>query len=261
MSERTFSAISATQPTTGPPATIALPNTAKTIVIQQLHVPFDGPPIRITEWGFSGDSAAAQQGLVIELVEVNVGATAGTAYRAPYTTLGTAISSGSTTTIVPNSNAGFPGSGNYLASAQREIFAVTAGQGTNSWTITRGVNGTALAAIQANTPILGVNCPPGDMIQDNGSGSQLPSRLAAQLFFDTLNSLPVSGFNFSTQGSPTVTRELNAAPILSPTGPFVVQQPLGRESEVGAGSYVQVRVTTPGTVSTGNVLSYIKWAE
>lgn len=258
MAERTFSALSAAQPTTAAPVAISLSASALK-VIQQIHAPYDGPPLRITEWGCAFNSPTPGTGMALELVEVNVGATSGTAYNVPYTRLNTAISSSGTTTIVPFSNAGFPGSGNYLAQAMTEIFEVTAGQGSNSWTVVRGVNGGALSAIPTQTPIVGVGCPPGDIIPDNTTGLLVPSRIAAQQYFDVLNSLPVSGFGFSTQGSPTVVRELTA-PIVSPTGSYVAQQPLGREPEVTPGNFAQIRVTTASGETPG-VVSWIKWAE
>jgi hypothetical protein len=71
------------------------------------------------------------------------------------------------TTLAVTSNALFPGSGNYKVRVEDEVMLVTAGQGTNSWTVTRGVDGTTavahttgvrvsyVVAVQRVEPILG----------------------------------------------------------------------------------------------------------
>jgi hypothetical protein len=61
------------------------------------------------------------------------------------TTLNGAISS-SVTSIVVAANATFPGTGSYTIIVDNEEMTVTAGQGTNTWTVTRGVNGTQAAS-------------------------------------------------------------------------------------------------------------------
>lgn len=50
------------------------------------------------------------------------------------------------TTLAVTANARFPGAGNYKVQVENEIMLVTAGQGTNSWTVTRGVDGTTAVA-------------------------------------------------------------------------------------------------------------------
>jgi hypothetical protein len=61
------------------------------------------------------------------------------------TTLNGAISS-SVTSIVVAANTTFPGTGSYTIIVDNEEMTVTAGQGTNTWTVTRGVNGTQAAS-------------------------------------------------------------------------------------------------------------------
>jgi hypothetical protein len=68
------------------------------------------------------------------------------------TTLNGAISS-SVTSIVVAANATFPGTGSYTIIVDNEEMTVTAGQGTNTWTVTRGVNGTTAAPHSANAPV------------------------------------------------------------------------------------------------------------
>lgn len=60
------------------------------------------------------------------------------------TTSGTITSGGTTLAVVGHAN--FPTSGNYNIQLAQEIMTVTAGQNTNSWTVTRGVNGTTATA-------------------------------------------------------------------------------------------------------------------
>lgn len=67
------------------------------------------------------------------------------------TTLSSAITLGGTTLAVASST-GFPASGNYTIQVESEQMLVTAGQGTNSWTVTRAQGGTSAAAHSSGTP-------------------------------------------------------------------------------------------------------------
>jgi hypothetical protein len=73
--------------------------------------------------------------------------------RGAGTTLTSAITS-SQTTISVASASGFPTSGTYRVRIDDEDMTVTGGQGTTTWTVTRGVNGTTAAAhVSAQTVI------------------------------------------------------------------------------------------------------------
>ena len=61
------------------------------------------------------------------------------------TTLGSAINA-TQTTITVSSASGFPSSGNYRIRVDDEEMTVTGGQGTTTWTVTRGANGTTAAS-------------------------------------------------------------------------------------------------------------------
>jgi hypothetical protein len=63
----------------------------------------------------------------------------------PQTTLGSAISTTTETSITVASASGFPTSGSYMIIIDNEVMLVTAGQGTTSWTVTRGYQGTTAA--------------------------------------------------------------------------------------------------------------------
>ncbi len=78
--------------------------------------------------------------------DCNAGATFG------FTTLGGALNN-SQSTLTVAANAKFPASGQYVIAIDNEQMLVTAGQGTNSWTVTRGYGGTTAAAHANNTRV------------------------------------------------------------------------------------------------------------
>lgn len=69
------------------------------------------------------------------------------------TTLAAGVTS-SGTTITVASASGFPTSGTYTIQVDSEQMTVTAGQGTTTWTVTRGVNGTTVAAHSSGAAVL-----------------------------------------------------------------------------------------------------------
>lgn len=84
------------------------------------------------------------------------------------TTANGAIASAVSTSITVTSAAGFPGSGNYNIQIDSEVLLVTGGQGTTTWTVTRGVNGSAGATHLTGAVITGGNAP-GSTAVTNGS--------------------------------------------------------------------------------------------
>lgn len=62
------------------------------------------------------------------------------------TTTTTADPGSGGTTLSVTANSKFPASGQYKIRVEAEVMYVTAGQGTNSWTVTRGQDGTTAAA-------------------------------------------------------------------------------------------------------------------
>lgn len=73
---------------------------------------------------------------------------------------GTVIGSSSNTSMNVASASGFPGSGNYDVQVDTEVMTVTAGQGTTTWTVTRGANGSsAISTISAADKVTGGNQP------------------------------------------------------------------------------------------------------
>ncbi|WP_439947179.1 hypothetical protein [Streptomyces sp. BBFR109] len=84
------------------------------------------------------------------------------------TTLSAAVSTTGATTISVTSASGFPGSGNYNIQVDSEVMTVTGGQGTTTWTVTRGVNGSTAATHASGATVTGGN-PPGSTAVTNGS--------------------------------------------------------------------------------------------
>jgi len=64
----------------------------------------------------------------------------------PDLTTTTTADPGTGTTLAVTANAKFPASGNYKIRVESEVMRVTAGQGTNSWTVTRGIDNTTAVA-------------------------------------------------------------------------------------------------------------------
>lgn len=75
---------------------------------------------------------------------------------APQTTLSASVTSSGQTSISVTSASGFPNSGNYVIQVLTEAMLVTGGQGTTTWTVTRGYNGsTALSSIASLSNVTG----------------------------------------------------------------------------------------------------------
>ena len=87
-----------------------------------------------------------------------------TATAAAQTTLSAAITTTGQTSISVTSAATFPGSGTYYVQIEDEVLAVTGGQGTTTWTVTRAQRGSSAATHLINTPIVGGEaCAGGNM--------------------------------------------------------------------------------------------------
>ena len=78
-----------------------------------------------------------------------------TSVAAPQTTLNGAIGSTGATSITVTSASGFPGSGTYYIQIDSEVMAVTGGQGTTTWTVTRGARGSTAATHANSAPVVG----------------------------------------------------------------------------------------------------------
>ena len=90
------------------------------------------------------------------------------------TTLNGAINSAVTSIAVTDGATGFPAAGSFNIQIDNEIMTVTAGQGTNSWTVTRGVGGSTAAShsngagVEGGLPTSATQC----RLWDNVSGDE-----------------------------------------------------------------------------------------
>lgn len=87
-----------------------------------------------------------------------------TTTAAPQTTLSGAISSSGATSITVTSASGFPNSGTYYIQIDNEVLGVTGGQGTTTWTVTRGQRGSTAATHSNSVNVVGgETCSGGNM--------------------------------------------------------------------------------------------------
>jgi len=90
-------------------------------------------------------------------VTAGQGTTLWTVTRAANSTTAAVHSTGATvdpTTIGVASFVNFPASGNYTIRVDNELMTVTGGQGTGTWTVTRGANGSAISSHSSGASVL-----------------------------------------------------------------------------------------------------------
>lgn len=108
----------------------------------------------------SGGSSPASRMITFNNIYRRGGSAAGS------TTLNGAIATTGATSITVTSAAGFPTAGNYYIIVDSEYMLVTGGQGTTTWTVTRGVNSTAATHL-TGAAVAGfmwdINCVNGDV--------------------------------------------------------------------------------------------------
>jgi hypothetical protein len=284
MAERTFSIFNAPQygyNSTTAPAKVATGATRRTML--QIQASPLGPPVRIIEWGVGFDSSSLVAPGLIELVETgNVGAS-GTNWvgaKMPYSTLGTAISSGATTTFALASGGGVlfvpqyggtsqtmlnapaivapiatAGGVSGVLSGASEMVLITA-RATDSLTVTRNIDGRgALASIPVGSPLLALD---GQLQQDivgDNSGQMYPP---SSVIWQNCGWNNGGGAASTDLGGVLVNRFLAPPQLLEPIGGPLIQLPLGREPQVEPGNFARVVMTFPSTV---NATCWIKWAE
>jgi hypothetical protein len=285
MAERTFSIYNGPQygfNSTTPPAKVATGTARKTML--QLQASPLAPPLRIVEWGIMFDANALATPVLVELVETGNQGASGSNWQAakmPISTLGTAISSGGTTTFALATGGGvlfvpqYGGTSQTMLNAlaiatpivassvgasgvltgASELVLVTA-RSTDSLTVTRNVDGRgALASIPVGSPIVGVEGQlEADIVGDNlGQLYPPPSVMWQNCGWN--NGGGANGTDFS---GILQNRYLAPPQAVEPIGGPLIQLPLGREPEVEPGNYARIVVTAPATV---NATMWIKWAE
>jgi hypothetical protein len=148
------------------------------------------------------------------------------------TTLNGAITNAQTTITVASAS-GFPTSGNYSIQVDNELMTVTGGQGTTTWTVTRGAGGTSAAAhssgaaVVSATPVTAsTSYAVGSRLYDSSSDT---SAANTDCYDAKTTSSPVSGATYGTQ--------LNFNPIAN--NPFCSTALLyiQEQSTVGASTY------------------------
>ncbi len=97
------------------------------------------------------------------------------------TTLSSAMTAAQTTLSLPSA-AGFPTTGTFRIRVDDENMTVTGGQGTTTWTVTRGVNGTTAATHSANTSVYWDDSNTSGEISWNATAKQLT--LKGTIFID-----------------------------------------------------------------------------
>lgn len=214
--------------------------------------------IEVVEWGIAFDGSAAATPGQVDLVEVDVAASGGTASAVPVSYLTTAISSNATTSLVLNAAlqgtaatyqvgslalGGLAGSG--------EQMQVTSGGGGSTLTVTRAANDTtALSSMPIGTLIYAL--PGTGAYSDIQPYSAQPSADPTYAIVAQPGAA-LTGFGFSTYNSPTRIRQGDFQ-LLPPTAPYVKQFPLERGFEIQPGRFGQIRCTFGTTV---NASAYI----
>ncbi len=197
------------------------------------------------EWDITVDGSTATTPGQVELVEVDVAASVGTASAIPISYVTTAISSSSTTSVVINAalqgtatqfQVGTLALGGAVGSGEQML--VTAG-GNTTLTVVRGINGTtALASIPVGTYIYAL--PGSDIISDVQPMSALP--FADPTYATVANSgAAITGFGFTTLNRLRVCARVTCS--CSPNPALFKAVPLGAWFEINPGRYGQIRCT------------------
>ncbi len=259
--------------TTTPPAKVATGTARKTML--QIQANPAGPPLRIVDWFAWFDASALAVPGLVELVDTgNQGASGSnwTAAKMPQSTVGTAITSGATTTLVLNSGGGaaFPASQDFsilaapilttaglatsLTGAREKMLVTT--RSTDTLTVVRNIDAAgAQAAIPIGSPVWGLDGQfEQDIICSNSAASWPPSSvIAANCGFNN-----GSGANGTDFGSITRSRFLETAMIEPIGGLGPIQLPLSREHELAPGDFLRIVMTFAAGV---NALCGLTWAE
>lgn len=210
--------------------------------------------IEIVEWGVSFDGSAAATPGQVDLVEVDVAASAGTASIVPISYLSASISAAAVTTVAVNASLQPASSATYQVgtvnfgglTGSGEQMQVTAAGSTTTLSVVRGVNDTtAQASIPISTLIYGL---PGTGIYSDIQpyGSQPSADPTYALVANT--GTAATGFSFGTYNTPTRIRQGDFQ-LLPPTAPYVKQFPLERGFEINPGRYGQIRCQFGTTVN------------
>lgn len=213
--------------------------------------------IEIVEWGVSFDGSAAATPGQVDLVEVDVAASAGTASVVPASFLSASVSAAGVTTIavqaalqgVGNSTTYQVGTVNFGGvgtSPYNEQMQVTAAGSTTTLSVVRGANDTtALSSIPISTLIYAL--PGTGVYSDIQPYSAQPAADPTYAMVANVGTA-LTGFSFGTYNSPNRIRQGDMQ-LLPPTAPYVKQFPLERGFEIQPGRYGQIRCQFGTTVN------------
>lgn len=160
----------------------------------------------------AGDKVALSYGAVTQQLCASAGAAAAAtsvsvaggpgAGTACGTTLNGAITNAQTTITVASAS-GFPTSGTYRIQVDNELMTVTGGQGTSTWTVTRGVGGTTAAAhssgaavVSASPVTASTSYAVGSRVEDTSSDTGAAN---TDCYDAKTSSSPVAGATYGTQ--------------------------------------------------------------
>ena len=214
--------------------------------------------IEIVEWGVSFDGSAAATPGQVDLVEVDVAASAGTASVIPASYLSASISTTANANIAVNAAlqgtaatfqigvVSFAGYGQALTGNPMEQMQVTAGGSTTSLSVIRGVNDTP-AITSAPVGSLIYALPGTGVYSDIQPYSSQPNADPTYALVANTGAA-LTGFSFGTYGTPTRIRQGDTQ-LLPPTAPYVKQFPLERGFEIQPGRFGQIRCTFGTTVN------------
>lgn len=215
--------------------------------------------VEIVEWGVSFDGSAAATPGQVDLVEVDVAASAGTASIVPASFLSASISTAGNTNIAVNASlqpassatfqvgvVSFGGYGQALTGNPMEQMQVTGGGSTTSLSVIRGVNDTP-AITSAPVGSLVYALPGTGVYSDIQPYSAQPNADPTYALCANVGAA-LTGFSFGTYGTPTRVRQGDMQ-LLPPTAPYVKQFPLERGFEIQPGRFGQIRCTFGTTVN------------
>lgn len=222
--------------------------------------------IEIVEWGVSFDGSAAATPGQVDLVEVDVAATAGTASQIPVSYLTGSVSAGGAQLTVnqslqpvgnsTNYEVGVVTFGNYGGTSgipTNEMMQVTGGGSTTTLSVLRNVNdfptaqtyptGTTVYAVPG-TGVYSDLQPYGAMPTNDPTYALVCNAGSAT----AVGSGSATGFSFGSYNTPLKIRQGDMQ-LLPPTAPYVKQFPLERGFEIHPGRFGQIRCTFGSTVN------------
>lgn len=209
--------------------------------------------IEIVEWGISFDGSAAATPGQVDLVEVDVAASGGTAAVLPVSYLSSSLSATTVTSV--SLQAALQGSsstyqvgmvnfgGLYSGAEQMQV---TAGGSTTNLSVIRAANDSAATSTVAVSTLL-YALPGTGVYSDIQPYGAMPNADPTYCLSATPGTA-ATGFGFTTYNSPTRIRQGDFQ-LLPPTAPYVKQFPLERGFEVMPGRFGQIRCTFGTTVN------------